>query len=133
MKRLAIILSALCVLLTACQNSKPPVVIDGCYHITLMVPESTSADDAIYIAGPLTGGEAYSLGNPQWKFTRNGNTCALTLDPLYFIGGNTLADGFWFVSEKQGRELAADGSEVTRTLNAEPGKNYQYVVASWSK
>ena len=133
MKKVLFSLAALCVLLTSCQNSKPPVVSDSRVQLTVTIPESTPADDIIYVAGPFTGGETFSVGNPQWKLTRSGSKCNILLDQESFIGGKTLADGFWFVSEQKGREVDASGKELTRTLTPEPGKEYQYVVAAWSK
>lgn len=133
MKRFAIIIAALCVLLPACQNSKPPVVQDTRVQITVTIPDDTPSGDAIYICGPLTGGDAFAVGNPQWKCARSGNKCTIALDQESFIGRKTLADGFWFISGQKGREVGADGKEVIRTLNANPGDSYEFIVAAWSK
>lgn len=130
MKKFLLALVAVAVLLPSCQNSKPSVVLDSQIKIDVIIPDTTPAEDAIYICGPCTGGEAYTIGNPAWKLTRSGVNCSIKLDPESFISNNTLADGFWFESEHQGRELDADGNEVTRTLT---GKEGSYVVAKWSK
>lgn len=125
-------LSALVALavITSCQNSKPPVVLDSKINISVIIPDTTPADDVIYIAGPFTGGESFSMGNPAWKLQRSGVNCSIQLLPDTFIGNNTLADGFWFISEKHGAELDADGNEVVRTLVGTEGS---YVVAKWSR
>lgn len=117
-------------IITSCQGSKPPVVSDSRISISVIIPETTPADDAIYISGPCTGGDNFSVGNPKWKLTRSGNSCSIGLDPDGFIGGKSLADGFWFYSESGGAELDADGNSVTRTLTGSSG---EYVVARWSK
>lgn len=131
MKRFAILLAALCVLLPSCKKDDEPKADKTQILIKVTIPENTQADDNIYIVGPLTGGDAFSVGNPQWKLTRSGSNCNILLEPEGFIGGKTLADGFWFASEKKGREVGADGKEVTRTLSAKTGKEYQFVVAAW--
>lgn len=130
MKRYLLALAALALLLPSCQNSKDPVVEDSRITIEVIIPDTTPAEDAIYICGPCTGGEAYTVGNPAWKLTRSGVNCTIMLDPETFISNNTLADGFWFESELQGRELDVDGNEVTRTLSSNKGS---YVVAKWSR
>ena len=117
-------------MITSCQNSKPPVVLDSKINISVIIPDTTPADDVIYIAGPFTGGESFSVGNPAWKLQRSGVNCSIQLLPDTFIGNNTLADGFWFISEKHGAELDADGNEVVRTLVGTEGS---YVVAKWSR
>lgn len=117
-------------MITSCQNSKPPVVLDSKINISVIIPDTTPADDVIYIAGPFTGGESFSVGNPSWKLQRSGVNCSIQLLPDTFIGNNTLADGFWFISEKHGAELDADGNEVVRTLVGTEGS---YVVAKWSR
>ena len=108
-------------MITSCQNSKPPVVLDSKINISVIIPDTTPADDVIYIAGPFTGGESFSMGNPAWKLQRSGVNCSIQLLPDTFIGNNTLADGFWFISEKH---------EVVRTLVGTEGS---YVVAKWSR
>ena len=130
MKKLAIALMGMLILLASCQNSKPPVVLDSQIHISVMVPEDTAADDAIFISGPFTGGDNFSVGNPKWKLTRSGLNCSILLNPEDFIGGKSLADGFWFYSASRGAELDADGNAVRRTLKGDKG---EYVVARWTK
>ena len=129
MRKLLFALVALAVI-ASCQNSKPPVVTDSRIDISVIIPDTTPADDAIYIVGPFTGGEGFSVGNPAWKLERSGVNCSIKLAPDTFIGNYTLADGFWFVSEHQGAELDADGNAVVRTL---VGKEGSYVVAKWSR
>ncbi len=117
-------------MITSCQNSKPPVVLDSRIDISVIIPDTTPADDAIYIVGPFTGGEAFTIGNPAWRLERSGVNCSIKLSPDTFIGNYTLADGFHFVSATLGDELDAEGNEVNRVLG---GKEGSYVVAKWSK
>lgn len=129
MKRFILALAALTLLiLPSCH--KEPKASKEAISIKVIVPEETASSDAIYIAGPFTGGEGFSVGNPAWKLQRSGVNCSITLEPDTFIGNYTLADGFWFVSEQQGAELDADGKAVMRTLS---GKEGSYVVAKWSR
>ena len=129
MRKFLLALVALAVI-TSCQNSKPPVVLDSRIDISVLIPDTTPSGDAIYIAGPFTGGEGFSVGNPAWKLQRSGVNCNIKLSPDTFIGNKTLADGFWFVSEQQGAELDAEGKAVVRTLSGQEGN---YVVAKWSR
>lgn len=129
MKKLLYILTAL-VVIASCQGSKPPVVSDSRISISVIIPETTPAGDAIYLSGPCTGGDNFAVGNPRWKLSRSGSTCSILLDPDGFIGNKTLADGFWFYCESCGAELDADGNSVTRTLS---GREGEFVVARWSK
>lgn len=129
MRKLLFVLMALA-MITSCQGSKPPVVLDSRIDISVIIPDTTPADDAIYIVGPFTGGEAFTIGNPAWKLERSGVNCSIKLSPDTFIGNYTLEDGFHFVSATLGDELDAEGNEVNRVLG---GKEGSYVVAKWSK
>ncbi|MBO4434531.1 MAG: hypothetical protein J5769_03645 [Bacteroidales bacterium] len=130
MKKLLLAIVAVAVLLPSCQNSKPPVVLDSSIKIEVVIPDSTPAEDVIYICGPCTGGESFTIGNPAWKLNRTGVKCSISLDPEGFMGNYTLADGFHFVSDAHGEELDAEGEPVNRVLS---GKEGSYVVAKWSK
>ena len=55
MRKFLLALVALAVI-TSCQNSKPPVVLDSRIDISVLIPDTTPSGDAIYIAGPFTGG-----------------------------------------------------------------------------
>jgi len=129
MKRFILAFAAIALLLVPSCKKESKASKDA-ISIKVIVPEETASSDAIYIAGPFTGGEGFSVGNPAWKLQRSGVNCSITLDPDTFIGNYTLADGFWFVSEQQGAELDADGKTVVRTLG---GKEGSYVVAKWSR
>ena len=129
MKKLILALAAITLLLAPSCNKEPKASKDA-IKIKVIIPEETSSADAIYIAGPFTGGEGFSVGNPAWKLQRSGLNCSITLEPDTFIGNYTLADGFWFVSEECGAELDAEGNAVTRSLS---GKEGSYVVAKWSR
>jgi len=133
MKKIVLaIAAAFILLLPSCNKENVEESGSGPVTISVAVPETTSASDAIYISGSMTGGDVFSVGNPIWKLTRSGQTCTIELDSENFIGGKTLADGFWFVSEAQGAEVDASGNKVIRTLDAKAGKTYSYVVAGWS-
>lgn len=130
MKKLLLAIAAIAVLASSCQNSKPYDVLDSRIKIEVIIPESTPAEDAIYICGQFTGGEFFTVGNPAWKLDRSGQTCSILLEPETFIGNYTPADGFHFVSDMHGEELDAEGETVNRVLNGTEGS---YVVAKWSK
>lgn len=130
MKKVLLWLALVALLLCSCQNSLPYVPVDSRINIEVIIPDTTPAEDAIYICGQFTGGEAYTIGNPAWKLSRSGEKCSIILSPDSFIGNYTLADGFHFVSDLHGEELDADGEAVNRVLNGTEGS---YVVAKWSK
>lgn len=108
---------------------------DGKILIEAIVPSSTALDDEIYLVGPAAGGDSLAVwGDTKWRLTRSQNIAlkwGLFIDPADFHDGKTLADGFSFVSLKDGLEMTALGKEATHTLEAKAGQSYNVYVSAW--
>jgi len=112
----------------------------GTFTLKVSLPEDTTAGDAIYIVGEFNGGEDFAVGNPKWRLVWDAAakaedqpgpfpTATITLNPDEFVGGKTLADGFWFESGTRGKEVI----DAPRTLSAKSGKTYEFTVTAWTK
>ena len=108
---------------------------DGKILIEAIVPSSTALDDEIYLVGPAAGGDSLAVwGDTKWRLTRSQDIAikwGLYIDPADFHGGKTLADGFSFVSLKDGIEMTALGEVASHTLDAQTGKSYNVYVSAW--
>ncbi len=116
------------------EHEKPAFdTVDGKILIEAIVPTSTTADDQIYICGPFNGGEA-AIGNINWmleKSTSIDQKWGIYLDPTTFASGKTLADGFWFYSAKERREITVQRNNAVHELDAATGERYNVYVARW--
>lgn len=107
---------------------------DGMILIEAIMPTNMDADNEIYIVGPFNGGED-AVGNIAYqleKSTRIPLKWGVYLNPSSFVDGKTLADGFWFVCKKEGREMTALGREETHSLKASAGNRYNVFVSRWA-
>ena len=87
--------------------------------LEFIAPFGTTADEEIYIIGAFNGGEE-AVGNPEYLLTKAPDSkekWGIYLDPSTFVGGKTLADGFSFYSQKQGKELTVAGEEAVHNDN----------------
>ena len=84
------------------------------FTVEVTLPDDTAQTDEVYIIGAFNGGQEYALGNPLWKLTGTALNRSIVLDPATFIGGKTLADGWWFQSPTRGMEVTSDGAAVVR-------------------
>ena len=99
---------------------------DGQILIEAILPTSTAADDAVYICGPFNGGEA-AIGNIDYLLQKSetiDGKWGIYLNPAAFAAGTSLADGFWFYSTKDRREVTVKAEEAVHTLDASAGKRY---------
>lgn len=124
MKRLFLFALPLALFATACS---PDDTTTGFASFTLevLLPEETPAGDVISIAGAC-------FSEKQTLSTKYARVRVLEVDPEDFVPGKTLEDGFWFESSLCGRELDADGAEVTHSMKGMGGYTYQVSVARWS-
>lgn len=102
--------------------------------LEVIMPQGTTADDKIYIAGDFNGGEE-AVGQPEWQLEKAANSdvkWGIYLMPSTFRNDKTLADGFYFVSEKQGVERTVKNEAVSHTLNAGVGTRTNVTVSRWA-
>lgn len=134
MKKLLFVALCLATALTACSKHEndDEKNNDGPFTFQVTVPEDTDAKDVVYLVGPCTGGDEMTIGNPKWAL-KGDAVRTIEVDPTNFIGGMTLDDGFWFESDRRGRELDADGKTVFRTLKPKAGKTYEFTVEDWTQ
>ena len=107
---------------------------DGQILLEVIVPSSTKADDVIYIAGAFNGGDEVAAENTMWhleKSTTIDKKWGIYLDPTTFVEGKTLADGYHFVSVREGEEVSAKETPVLRTENYAPGTRTNIYVRYW--
>ena len=124
---------ALCLWLPSCRRDDNEPSTTGPFTINASLPEDTGDDDAVYIIGDFNGGEEFALGNPAWKLQKGSTKWTVGLDPEKFIGGKTLADGYFLMHLTRGVEVDASGAPVVRTLDAVAGKTYEIEVVAWEK
>ena len=97
------------------------------------LPEKTLQDDDVYVAGPFNGGEE-AVGDNNFRLRKSSRMpvrYGVYVDPDAFLDGKTLADGYWFVSRKEGREVDAEGEEVIHRDAVEVAGRTVVSVASW--
>ena len=103
--------------------------------LEVIVPTSTKADDVIYISGAFNGGDEVAAENVMWhleKSTTIDKKWGIYLDPTTFVEGKTLADGYRFVSVREGEERTARNEAVNRTENPAPGTRTNIYVSYWN-
>lgn len=87
--------------------------------LEFIAPFGTTPNEEIYILGAFNG-EDEAIGQEQYKLMAAPTSNAkwgIYLDPATFINGKTLADGFYFYSVTQGKELDLNGDLAHHTEN----------------
>ena len=108
---------------------------EGMILLEVIVPTSTKADDVIYISGAFNGGDEAAKGDVTWqleKSTTIDKKWGIYLDPSTFVEGKTLADGYRFISVREGEERTAKNEAVNRTENPAPGTRTNIYVSFWN-
>lgn len=103
--------------------------------LEVIVPSSTKADDVIYISGAFNGGDEVAAEDVRWhleKSTTIDKKWGIYLDPSTFVSGKTLADGYRFVSVREGEERTAKNEAVNRTENPAPGTRANVYLSYWN-
>lgn len=107
---------------------------DNAILLEVIMPQGTAADEKIYITGAFNGGEE-AVGQPEWCLEKAANSdvkWGIYLTPSTFKNGKTLADGFYFVSEKQGVERTVKNEDMLHTLNVGVGTRTNVTVSRWA-
>lgn len=108
---------------------------EGMILLEVIVPTSTKADDVIYISGAFNGGDEAAASDLRWqleKSTTIDKKWGIYLDPTTFVDGKTLADGYRFISVREGEERTARNEAVNRTENPAPGTRTNIYVSYWN-
>ena len=108
---------------------------EGMILLEVIVPTSTKADDVIYISGAFNGGDEAAASDLRWqleKSTTIDKKWGIYLDPTTFVDGKTLADGYRFISAREGEERTARNEAVNRTENPAPGTRTNIYVSYWN-
>ncbi len=108
---------------------------EGMILLEVIVPSSTKADDVIYISGAFNGGDEAAAENVMWhleKSTIIDKKWGIYLDPSTFVDGKTLADGYRFISAREGEERTAKNEAVNRTENPAPGTRANIYLSYWN-
>lgn len=106
---------------------------DNAILLEVIPPIGTKADDQIYIVGEFNGGEEAAVGNIQWLCEKatDVDKWGIYLLPSDFVGGKTLADGFYFVSQKDGAERTNKNEDALHKLNVTTGTRTNVMLARW--
>lgn len=102
--------------------------------LEVIMPQGTAADETIFIAGAFNGGEEAAADDLRWqleKATGSDVKWGIYLNPSDFVSGKTLADGFYFVSKKQGAERNIRNEEVLHRLTVGVGTRTNVTVDRW--
>ena len=117
-------------------HEKPAFEIkDGKILLEVIVPSTTKDNDIIYISGPFNGGDEVAENDVTWhleKSARNDKKWGIYLDPSTFVQGKTLADGYRFVSAREGEERTARNEAVDRKESPAPGTMTNIYVSHWN-
>ena len=108
---------------------------EGSILLEVIVPTTTKDDDVIYIAGEFNGGDEAAAEDITWqleKSTTVDRKWGIYLNPSTFKDGKTLADGYHFVSVREGEERSALNEAVVRTENPAPGTRTNIYVSHWN-
>ena len=96
---------------------------EGQILLEVIMPQSTAADDEIFISGDFNGGDSLAMLNSKWQLIKAENSdikWAIYINPSDLNGYN-LADGYHFVSKAEGTERTVFNEEAIHTEN--PGVN----------
>lgn len=109
---------------------------DNAVLLEVIMPTGSLATDTYYIVGDFNGGMDEAIGNPVWqlqKAANNDSKWGIYLIPSTFQDGKTLADGYYFYSEKQREERTVKNEAVLHKLeNAQVGQRYNSWVDRWA-
>jgi hypothetical protein len=92
--------------------------------LEVIMPQGTTVTDEIYIVGDFNGGEEAAVGQSTWlmeKAPESDIKWGIYLNPATFVGGKTLADGFYFVSKEQGIERTVFNEVALHKVNTPVG------------
>ena len=87
--------------------------------LEFIAPFGTTPTEEIYILGAFNG-EEEAVGKEEYKLMAAPTSTAkwgIYLDPSTFVSGKSLADGFYFYSVSQGKELDLNGELAHHTDN----------------
>ncbi|MCR5712830.1 MAG: starch-binding protein [Prevotella sp.] len=87
--------------------------------LEFIAPFGTTPNEEIYILGAFNG-EEEAIGKEEYKLMAAPTSTAkwgVYLDPSTFVSGKSLADGFYFYSVSQGKELDLNGELAHHTDN----------------
>ena len=87
--------------------------------LEFIAPFGTTPTEEIYILGAFNG-EEEAIGKEEYKLMAAPTSTAkwgIYLDPSTFVSGKSLADGFYFYSVSQGKELDLNGELAHHTDN----------------
>lgn len=105
--------------------------------IEAKLPVGSYDSDEIYIAGAFNGAEAESyVADEKYRLVQsevNINLFGVFLDPVAFVEGTSLADGFWLYSKNLGLSLTTTKALATFTSNADKGQRTNIVVSQWGE
>lgn len=135
-----LLIASLALMLTSCKkdeivfdHEKPQFELKAdAILMEVIVPAGTAAKEEIYLVGPFNGMDTLNFENPLFKLTKaakNDSKFGIYLYPDEFVDGKTLADGFWFVSAKQGLEK---GSPMHIIEGAQLGVRYDQSIVAWA-
>lgn len=135
-----LLVASLALMLTGCkkeeivfEHEKPQFELKAdAILLEVIVPAGTAAKEEIYIVGPFNGMDTTNFENPVFKLDKAEKTDAkfgIYLYPDEFVDGKTLADGFWFVSAKQGIEK---GAPMHKIEGAQLGARYDESIVAWA-
>ena len=139
------LLSAVLGLMSSCSNDDDilfdheqpafPIQADKILLEAIM-PTATSAEEDVYIVGAFNGLDDESvIGNEAYKLMLSDSVPAqrgIYIDPVKFVNGKSLADGYHFVSSTQRNEVTAQGDTVVRNDNPSVGTRTNVYVSKWA-
>lgn len=108
---------------------------DGYQLLEMIAPLGTKDEDKIYIVGEFNGGEA-AIGNPEWELEHSATNTAkwgIYLNPSTYQNGKTLADGYYFYSREQGRQVSLENDSIFNTISPAPGERANVIVWHWAQ
>lgn len=103
--------------------------------LEVIMPRGTSLDDQIYIAGAFNGGDEVALQDLKWQLEKAPNSdvkWGIYLYPEDFVSGKSLADGFHFISKKEGVERTLQNGDASHLLTVEVGSRTNVTVDRWN-
>lgn len=103
--------------------------------LEVIPPFGTSADDVIAVSGAFNGGvDSVVVTDVRWQLEKSSTAdkWGIYLFPTDFQNGKTLADGFHFVSQKQGVERTFANTDVSHTLTVNVGSRTNIFVDRWA-
>jgi len=108
---------------------------EGYQLLEVIVPQTTTATDKLYIVGEFNGGLEAALADPRWQLEPAQNCDAkwgIYLNPADFVSGKTLADGYYFYSMEQREERTVQGETTMHTDAPAVGGRINVTVGRWA-